>query len=165
MSGEDIFILLKILAIRNHDWTPVELSYELDTPLSQIEHTLVRLKKEDLLHSDNRPDYHRVKDFLLQDLPVLYPARPGKLSQGILTGAKPGSYFCIGLPYSSIWVWPHEGGPNIGYEIEPLSSKCCFAVYQDQRLKEILAITETLRVAGANAQVWAQESFKQIDLF
>lgn len=165
MEAEDVFILQKIIAAEGFNWTPEFLSHELDYTVPEIERFLVKLRKFELLSSSNKLHVQNVKKFLLQELPKLFPAKPGSLGRGTLTGAKPGHYFCVGLPYTSIWIWPHEDGQDVGYEISPLSPKCCFAVLQDEKLKKILAITETLRVAGSEARSWAEQSFKQIGLF
>ncbi len=165
MESEDVFILQKIIAIGNGDWSPELLALELDQSSSRIAKAIDNLRHAKLLDSHHRFIPENTKNFLLKDLHRYFPARPGKLGRGILTGAKPGTYFCVGLSYASIWIWPLENGPDLGYEITPLSSGCCFAVTQDVRLKKILAITETLRVAGPEAQEWAEYSFKQNGLF
>lgn len=165
MEAEDVFILQKILAVEGFNWKVEDLSRELDVESAKIEECLFNLKEAKLISVNNQIQKKKVEKFLLTDLPRLHPASPGKLTRGTLTGAKPGTYFCVGLPYTSIWVWPHEDGSDIGYELKPLSPKCCFAVLQDERLKKILAITETLRVSGDKALDWAQKSFRQIGLF
>lgn len=165
MESEDIFVLQKIIAIDNYDWSADFISYELDLPISRIERSLDRLRESSFLDSNLRTNKHLTKLYFLNDLHYQFPARPGKLGRGILTGAKPGTFFCVGLPYTSIWIWPKENGPDLGYEITPLSPGCCFAVQQDEKLRKLLAITETLRVAGPSAREWAKHSFKQIGLF
>lgn len=165
MQPEDVFILLKIAAARSCDWTPEHLSFETGHSIPEIEASIKRLTEARLLRSTFRPDPDVLKKFLLLDLPKKFPVTPGKLTKGILTGAKQAPYFTVGLPYTSIWVWPHEDGKDWGFEIKPLSPHCCFAVKNDKNLRDLLAIAETLRVAGQEARIWAEFSLKQSGLF
>ena len=165
MQTEDVIALLKIAAIGSCDWTPAQLSLELGHSVAEIEASIKRLTDAQLLRSTFRPDPDSLRKFLLIDLHKRYPVTPGKLTRGILTGAKQAPYFTVGLPYTSIWVWPKENGPDWGFEIAPLSPHCCFAAVNDKKLRELLAITETLRVAGQEARIWAEYSLKQIGLF
>ncbi len=165
MQSEDVLVLLKIAAIKSCEWTPEQLSLELGHTLQEVEASLQRLTKAQLLRSTNKPDPDVLRKFLLLDMPKLFPVKPGKLTRGILTGAKQAPYFTMGLPFTSIWVWKKENGPDWGFEIAPLSQHCCFAALNDRKLRELLAITETLRVAGQEARIWAEYSLKQIGLF
>ncbi|MES2525556.1 MAG: hypothetical protein V4598_00655 [Bdellovibrionota bacterium] len=165
MQSEDVLVLLKIAAIESCEWTPAQLSYELGHTVAEIEASLKRLTDKKLLRSTFRPDPDLFKKFLLMELPKLFPVKPGKLTRGILTGAKQAPYFTTGLPYTSIWVWPSENGKDWGFEIAPLSPHTCFAAFNDRKLRQLLAIAETLRVAGQEARLWAEFSLRQIGLF
>lgn len=166
MRPEDVLVLLKIAVVENCEWNAELLSFELGHSVTEIEASLRRLKTSKLLRSSNQPDPEALKRFLLKDLPELFPAAPGKQGRGILTGAKPDNYHVTAdLPYTSIWIWSTVDGQDMGFEIPPLSPHCCFAALNDQRLRKVLAITETLRVSGHKAQVWAELAFRQIGLF
>lgn len=165
MRPEDIFVLLKIAVIGSCEWTPFQLSIELGHSQSEIEGSIERLLSANLLRSTRRPDPDAFKKFLLMDFPDKFRTQPGKLTRGMLTGAKPGMFFTGTLPYASIWVWSKKDGPDMGYEIEPLSPHCCFAALNDSRFKKVLGITETLRVAGKEARLWAEMSLRQNGLF
>ncbi|MBA2404526.1 MAG: hypothetical protein H0V66_07135 [Bdellovibrionales bacterium] len=104
----------------------------------------------------------RTMDFLLFEIQNLFPTKPGEKTRGMLTGAKSGNYFAIGLPFASIWVWPDPYAREQGYAITPLSPQCCFAALHDPKLKQLLAITETMRVAGSEARLWAKAELDKI---
>lgn len=165
METQDIFILLKICAIHPGFWSAEDLPKELLMTPDQIQKSLKELRLQNFLDEELKPVIPSIKALLLEEIYRLYPVKPGKLARGFLTGAKPGNYFTGPLPYTSVWVWPEEDGKDWGYEITPLSPTCSFAVRQDRRLREILAITETIRVKGPEAKDWARESFKRIGLF
>lgn len=165
MRPEDVFILLKIAVLGSCDWTPFQLSLELGHSPEEIESSVERLLAAKLIRSTRRPDPDAFKKFLIMDLPQKFSTRPGGLTRGLLTGAKPGMFFTGNLSYTSIWVWPDKDGPDWGYAIDPLSPHCCFAALQDRKFRTLLAITETLRVAGKEARVWAEMSLRQNGLF
>lgn len=165
MHPEDVIVLLKIAAIGSCDWTPFQLSLELGHSLGEVEASLDRLYKSGLLRSTSLPDPDALRKFLLIELPDRFPATPGKVTRGMLTGARPSHYFALEMPFTSIWVWSKENGPDWGLEIPPLSPHCCFAAMNDRRLRKLLSITETVRVGGPEARAWAEISFRQCGLF
>jgi hypothetical protein len=111
---------------------------------------------------DQRIIYSNVKKFILFDVHELFPTKPGRLTTGTLTGAKPGLFLKSDLPYASIWVWPNHDGQERGYELIPLSPHCCFACLNDPLLKEFLAVVETMRVIGPMAREWSRERLEKI---
>lgn len=164
MQSEDVLILLKIAVIDSSEWTPYELSIELGYSEEYILASISRLKEAGYLQK-NRPHIQKLKRFILEDLPELYPASPGKLTRGLYTGFSAQAGFSFGVPRTSTWVWPKEDGQDWGQEIIPLSGNCCFAVLQDRKLKEVLSIIETLRVKGHEAKIWAEVLLRQNGLF
>lgn len=160
-----MIILLKIATIKSCDWTPYQLSLELGHTPEEIELSIERLKTNKLIRHTHRPDPDALKNFLLMDMPELFPASPGQITRGMMTGAKATNFYGVDLPYTSIWVWPLEDGPDIGFEIIPLSPHCCFATLHDRKLRQYMGIVETLRVGKQKARTWAEVSFRQSGLF
>lgn len=157
LKSEDVLVLLKLLAIEPYPRDLMYLSQELGHDPSDIINSLGRLRSSNLIEDKtHKVSLENCKVFLLHKLHQQFPASPGKLCQGMLTGAKPDFYFAVGLSYTSIWVWPHPDYPHKGYEIVPLSQQCCFAAANDPRLRKLLAVTETLRVSGVKAKAWAE---------
>lgn len=156
LKSEDVLVLLKLVAIEPFHKDLTFLSQELGHDPHEIINSLSRLRTsnliEDKTHKVLIPNF---KKFLYKNLHEQFQTTPGKITQGMLTGAKPDFYFAVGLSYTSIWVWPHPDYNHKGYEIQPLSSQCCFAAANDPRLRKLLAVTETVRVAGPKATAWA----------
>lgn len=157
LKSEDVLVLLKLIAVEPYHKDLSYLSLELGHDPSEIINSLSRLRSsnliEDKTHKVRIPDF---KNFIFNQVHQLFPTSPGKITQGMLTGAKPDFYFAVGLSYTSIWVWPNPDYPHKGYEIQPLSEHCCFAAANDPRLRKLLAVTETLRVSGRKARDWAE---------
>lgn len=157
LKSEDILVLLKLIAVEPFHKDLTFLSQELGHDPHEIINSLSRLRTSNLIEDKtHKVIIHNFKQFLFDQLHTQFPTSPGKLTQGMLTGAKPDFYFAVGLSYTSIWVWPHPDYPHKGYEIQPLSQQCCFAAANDPRLRKLLAVTETIRVSGLKARKWAE---------
>ncbi len=157
LKSEDVLVLLKLIAVEPFHKDLMYLSQELGHDPSEIINSLNRLRTSNLIEDKtHKVSITNFKSFLLEKLHLQFPATPGKITQGMLTGAKPDFYFAVGLSYTSIWVWPHPDYPHKGYEIQPLSQQCCFAAANDPRLRKLLGVTETLRVSGLKAKTWAE---------
>lgn len=155
IKSEDILVLLKIAAHPKMKLDLEIMSSEIGHSISEVSESLRRLQSFGFFDLEGKIILSYVKKFLIFDLHDLFPASPGKLTQGMLTGAKPGTFLDPHLPYTSIWVWPNSGGTDHGFELTPLSPHCCFACLNDSRLKDLLAVTETLRVVGKEARLWS----------
>lgn len=162
IKPEDVLVLLKIAAHNNERWDAVTLSQELGHTPEEVAEAMRRLQSFGFFDLDGKIILSYVKKFLIFDLHDLFPAIPGKMTKGLLTGGKPGTFLDPHLPYTSIWVWPHDNGSDHGFEIIPLSPHCCFACLNDSRLKDLLAVTETLRVVGKDARLWSMNRLDSI---
>lgn len=163
LLSEDILVVLKMSSWNQKIWDLEFLSEELGMTVEHVKDSLERLNHSGLIQTSSRIiQYQELKEFMLHGLPYFYPTRHGELTVGMLTGAKDDKFFTTGLPYTSTSVWPNPNGKEKGFAIEPLSDKCCFAALNDSRLRQLLAISETLRIVGKNARDWAR---KELDLF
>jgi hypothetical protein len=158
IKSEDVLVLLKLAVWKDFNWDLELLAEELGHSPFEIRSSLIGLHRLGLVDkSSDKIRMEEFKKFLIFDLNSLFPVQPGDITKGMSTGAKPGRFFSMGLPYTSIWVWPNPNGMDQGYEIKPLSPHCCFAALTDPRLRHLLAVTETMRIVGAKARLWATE--------
>jgi hypothetical protein len=163
LLSADVLVLAKIAVWNSYHWRPEELANELEITPEFLMESLDRLKLARLIHKDtHKVSYPDFQDFILFGLHYCFPASPGKITRGMLTGVKPGMFFTSGLHYTSITVWPHELGKHEGYEVVPLAPFCYQAALNDSRLRELLAVTETMRVVGREARAWAAYELKRI---
>lgn len=162
LNPEDVLVLLKLAVMRSCTWDLETLSFETGHTCAELSESISRLQGSGFLDLDNSVFISRLKDFLINDLHELFPASPGKLTRGTLTGAKPSTFLDSQLPYTSIWVWENADGPDQGFEITPLSPQCCFAALNDGKLKQLLAVTETLRVVGEKARPWGKDRLNSL---
>lgn len=162
LKSEDVLILLKLAASYPYELTPDTLSYETGHTIEEVETSVERLQVNGLVDTVTcRIKMDEFLKFILHEVQKLFSVQPGKKVRGLLTGAKPNNFFAVGLPYESIWVWPHPDGKHMGFGITPLSPHCSFAASNDSRLRVLLAVTETMRIVGTPARSWASEELKQ----
>lgn len=155
-------MLLKLALHRSRQLDVEKLSSELGHSPDEIKASIHRLRFFGFFDLDNRLIISYVKKFLIFDLHDLFPVCPGQLTRGTLTGSRPGSFLDPHLPSTSIWVWPNPDDNDHGLEIVPLSPHCCFASLKDSRLKDLLGVTETLRVIGQESRLWCWEKLEQL---
>ena len=163
LTGTDVLVLLKIAAHRIHRWELSELASELDASIVDIQPCIQRLVSSKLVNGDALiSDIQSFKDFIVSDVNSLFPVVPGPIVHGTSTGAKSGPVFTEGLPRFSIYTWPNPDGIEKGYEITPISPLCPFAAINDSRLRDLLAITETMRIHGKHAARWAEKELDKM---
>lgn len=163
LISTDVLVLLKIAAHRNHRWELSELAIELDASIVDIQPSLQRLVSLKLINGDTLiTEIQPFKDFIVSEVHSLFPVVPGPIVQGTSTGAKSGPVFTEGLPRISIYTWPNPNGLERGFEVTPLSPQCSFAALNDSRLRDLLAITETMRIQGKLASKWAEKELDKL---
>lgn len=156
LKSEDVLVLLKLAVWNSQPWSLPLLSEELGPTPEEIQNSIRRLRTTQLVCDiSDRLFRERFKEFVLYCLQYMFPTRPGMKTKGMLTGAKTHSFFKSGSPQNSIYVWTKAGGSDYGYEIEALSPHCCYAALNDTKLRSLLSITETMRIVGTPARLWA----------
>ena len=90
-------------------------------------------------------------DFLIHGLKYVYPQKPGALVRGINTAHS-------ALPLSNEinseqnYVWPYVEGNSRGFAIEPLHPNVPKACLKDQKLYELLALLDAIRIGNTREQ-------------
>jgi predicted transcriptional regulator len=160
MRPHDIVILLKIAAKGLQPWLMKDLSQELNISASEISESLNRSAIAGLI-SQNKKRLMKlaILDFLEHGLKYVYPQQPGALVRGIPTAhsAPPLNNFIISEePY----VWPYGKGKVRGQSIVPLYPSVVDAVLQDEKLYELLALVDAVRVGRAREKEIAIKELK-----
>ncbi len=146
MRPHDIVILLKIVAKGEASWFMKDLSYELGISASEISESLNRSAIAGLIAKDKRNlNKLSLMEFLQYGIRYVYPQLPGAIVRGVPTAHS-------ALPLSDMiqsqeeYVWPYGKGEMRGQAIEPLCSSVPEATMNDQKLHELLALVDALRV-------------------
>ncbi|MGA0555464.1 hypothetical protein ACO2Q8_02360 [Larkinella sp. VNQ87] len=99
-------------------------------------------------------------DFLQYGLKYVFPQQPGPIARGIPTAhsAKPLSSL---ISSKEVYVWPYANGTARGQAIEPLYPSVAIAIQNDERLYELLALTDAIRIGRAREVNLAIEELKK----
>lgn len=161
MRPQDIVILLKIVVKGKESWLMKDLSQELNISASEISESLNRSALAGLVTPNKKKiRKHELIEFLLYGLKYVYPQRPGAIVRGMTTAhsAPPLSNQIRG---NEQYVWPWAKGEARGQEIEPLHPSVPQACNRDQKLYELLALVDAIRVGRKREQQLAEEELRQ----
>jgi len=161
MSPLDVVVLLKIISIGNQPWNQKPLAEELRMSQSEISKSIARSKYAGLLD----PNGKKVRklaliDFLQFGIAYVFPQHPGALVRGIPT-AHSASPLNQRIQSAEHYVWPSGKGKLRGQSIIPLYPSVVDAVQNDEKLHELLALVDALRVGRAREREIAIKELKQ----
>lgn len=157
MKPQDLVVLAKLITIGDSGFTQVSLAQTLYLSQSEISTSLARSSYAGLLSND-RKDVNRTLffDFIKYGLGVVFPQHPGSIIRGTLTAhsAAPLSGDILSEQH---YVWPYSKGLARGQSIIPLYPTVPQAVLLDERLYEILALFDAVRVGRTREKNLALE--------
>lgn len=147
MKGQDLVLLLKLGTLKNpHEVKMTELAHDMNLSQSEISKSFKRLEESGLLDAkERRPHNKPLMDLIEYGVRYFFPTKPGRLVRGIPTShsAPPLSKAMI---YDSTYVWESAKGKSKGEAIEPLYQGVVFAAQNDNKLYELLALVDAVRV-------------------
>lgn len=161
LSPQDIVILLKIMVLENSNWNQNSLAESLYISQSEVSKSLMRSKYAGFIDaSGRRVNKLALMEFLQYGIKYVFPQQPGALVRGIATAHS-------ALPLSKIiksdeqYVWASANGNLRGQNILPLYPSVVKAVKEDQKLYELLALIDALRVGRAREKEIAIKELKK----
>jgi len=163
LKGQDIVVLMK-LAENGPPSSYAALGADLCMSPSEVHAGVARLAQAGLVDAETR----RVKvasalEFLKHGLKYVFPLiRKGGMCRGIPTAhAAPcaeGVFTGDGEPLP---VWPASDGGKRGLGVVPLHRGVPNAVRKDERLYELLALTDMLRGGRTRERQWAEQQIEK----
>ncbi len=160
MRPQDIVVLLKIALIKEN-WLAKDLSKNLKISASEISESLNRSAIAGLLSTDKKILMKKAfLEFLEYGLKFVFPQKTGAISRGIPTAhsAPPLNHL---LTANEIFVWTYPKGEYRGQAIEPLYKTVPEISMKDEKLYELLALTDALRIGKVREQKIAIEELKK----
>ena len=160
MRPQDVVVLLK-LAIMKENWLAKDLSKNLKISASEISESLNRSAIAGLLSADKQILMKKAfLEFLEYGLKFVFPQKSGAVLRGIPTAhsAPPLSQL---LNADEIFVWPYAKGNYRGQTIEPLYKTVPEISLTDEKLYELLALTDAIRIGKMREQKIAIEELKK----
>ncbi|EOR93965.1 hypothetical protein ADIARSV_2799 [Arcticibacter svalbardensis MN12-7] len=125
MRPYDLAILYQIV-LANHQAMNIELSRDLRISLSEVGNSINRSKIAGLIMS-HKVQINTLLEFIQYGLPYVFPAIQGRISRGIITAQ------------------PLHGNTK-GVSIDPLYPKVTEAIQENDKLYELLSLTDIIRV-------------------
>ncbi len=161
MRPHDIVILLKIASMENREWLMKDIAYELGISNSEVSESIHRSVIAGLISSDKKTlNKLSLLEFLKSGLRYVYPQSPGALVRGIGT-AYSASPLNKEIRSQENVVWVYGKGNIRGQIIEPLHPNVPEACLKDEKLYELMALTDALRIGKARERNLAFDMIKE----
>ncbi len=163
LKPQDIFILLKLIAVNDREWSYAGLAQELFMSVSEVHAGLKRASHARIFDLNNKqPLLSALEEFLIYGVKYAYPPDRGGLTRGVPTGyAAPPLNKHIIQASDHPPVWPYPEGEVQGYEFSPLFKSVPKAVLIDGKLYELLALVDAIRDGRAREKDIAVNELKK----
>lgn len=161
MKPQDVVILLKIIALETDKWQQKPLAEALGMSQSEVSQSVARSHYAGLLYDNGKQVMKSaLLEFLQFGLAYVFPQKPGAVVRGIAT-AHSAMPLLRQIDSAESYVWPYAKGNMRGQGIVPLYKSVPEAALNDQKLYELLALTDALRIGKAREKALAMEELKQ----
>lgn len=163
-KGQDILVLLKLLARSSHKRSYLKLAEELGMSPSEVHAAVGRLALAGLLNKEERiPNRQAVREFLVHGLKYVFPlVRKGGLCRGVPTAqGAPLADEAFELNGDPPPVWPDPTGKVRGLGTLPIYSAAPRASLQDPELYKLLVLCDLLRGGQARERAWAEQQLDE----
>ncbi|MBP7850603.1 MAG: hypothetical protein KA053_10060 [Lentimicrobiaceae bacterium] len=161
MSPHDIVILLKIVSYGNEPWFQKPLAEALGISQSEVSKSLNRSKYAGFLDpSGKKVMKMALMEFLKYGLRYVFPQKPGPVVRGIPT-AHSAAPLNEQIQSTENFIWPYGKGTVRGHSILPLYPSVPEAALRDEKLHELLALVDALRVGRAREKELAVIELKK----
>ncbi|HNW44108.1 MAG TPA: hypothetical protein PKI19_06365 [Elusimicrobiales bacterium] len=152
IKPQDIAILLKLVTLGNNKWRHIDLAEALGLSQTEISFAMDRCRTAGFIDADKKTVIKpALLEFLIHGLKYVFPAKPGPVGRGIPTAhsAPPLSRLIVAAN-DDHYVWPNEEEGKVrGQAIEPLYPNAPLAAITDNKLYELLALFDALRIGKA----------------
>ncbi len=162
LKPQDIVILLKLVALKDRDWTYPALAHDLFMSASEVHSGIKRAVAARLMDMNQRlPNKSNLIEFLIHGVKYAYPPERGGLTRGMPTGyaASPMRKYIV-QGNEPPPVWPDPDGQVRGYEFSPLFKSVPKACKSDSMLYEFLALLDSIRDGRARERNLAIREIK-----
>ena len=148
LKPQDVLILLKVIVFGDEPFTMKDLATSLHISPSEVTLALERCKNSGLIDvNKQRVQKLSLFEFLMHGLKYVFPVQLGRKVRGVLTAysASPIKEQIV-AGKDDVVVWPYSKGNSRGYSVTPLYKTIPEAVLADEKLYELLAIVDCLRL-------------------
>jgi hypothetical protein len=162
LKPQDLFIIFKLITLEPGQASTYNgLAHALHMSPSRIHAGIRRAMASGLVDSNRRPRRSPLKEFVLQGAPYAFYTKLGPVTRGLVTAhaAPPLSADIVGSGLPP--VWPDSEGATRGETIEPLHKSVPKVAREDDRMYELLALFDALRVGRSRERKLARSYLEQ----
>ena len=152
LKPQDVFIVLKLVALGRQPWTYIQLASELFMSASEINAGVKRAIRARLAGAapggkgNPLPNLIALNEFLVHGVKYAFPPDRGSLTLGVPTAHAAAPLAGQIEPYEELPpVWPTPEGTVKGYAYSPLYTSVPKAALADPKLHELLALVDAIR--------------------
>lgn len=163
LKPQDILILLKVVTYGDEPFAMKDLAASLHISPSEVTLALERCKNSGLIDANKqRVQKLSLFEFLVYGLKYVFPVQLGRKVRGVLTAysASPIKEQIV-AGKDDVVVWPYSKGNSRGHSVIPLYKTIPEAVLADEKLYELLAIVECLRLGRRREVEIATDELKK----
>ena len=165
LKPQDIYVMLKLVAIGKVKWAYNKLAVELGMSPSQVHASIKRALKAQLamqINDDIFANISNLEEFIIHGLKFAFVPELGGITRGKATSyaAAPLSKLIIadGEP---IPVWPSVGGVSRGTSLSPLHKSAPLAAEKDANFYALLVLVDAIRSGRARERNLAIKELKK----
>jgi DNA-binding Lrp family transcriptional regulator len=158
----DFLVLLKLVCIGRLSWTFDSVAHELGLSASAVHRAIDRATESGLFNRGRREvEYAALLEVLEHGVRYFFPPRWVGQSRGVPTAwAAPPLSAQMTHSGENPPVWPSPDGQVLGIALEPLDPRVPDAVLRDERLGELLALVDAIRIGSARERHLASEELR-----
>lgn len=161
MKPQDVLLLLKVVSDNSPSWNQKPMAEALGLSQSEVSEAVGRCKYAGLLAPNGKTVMRMaLLEFLQYGLRYVFPIQPGAVVRGVPTSHS-ASPLKEEIQSSEAYVWPYGKGTVRGHSILPLYPSVPEAALKDDKLYQLLALVDALRVGRAREKELAVKELKK----
>ncbi len=165
LKPHDIYVLLKLVALGQAQWTYSQLGLDLGMSPSEVHAAIKRALGAGLAINDGihiRPYIRTLSEFLQHGIRYVFVPDRGELTRGLPTAfAAPVMNGLLVAAEEPPPVWPDTEGHVRGIGLSPLHKSAPIAARNDPALYDLLAMVDSIRSGKARERALAAKELER----
>jgi hypothetical protein len=164
LKPQDLFVMLKLVAIKNQDWTYNKMAVDLIMSPSEVHAAIQRslranlaVKIEGAIHAN----HSCLEEFIVHGLKYVFVPDRGEIIRGMPTIYSIPPLNKLSLSNDPLPVWPDPMGEIRGESFSPLYTSAPQAARNDSKLYELLVLVDAIRGGRARERELAIKEIRQ----
>ena len=164
LKSQDVLFLLKLVSIKNNDWSFNKVAIELGMSPSEVHAASKRAIKAKLASKKEgkiKPIIRNLLEFLITGIQYVFVPERSGLNRGMPTAHAVEPLLSHFIPNNEPPpVWPDAEGEVRGESFSPLYKSAPYAAKNDYELYQLLALVDAIRGGQAREREIAKKELK-----